>query len=98
VEVRYTGTVTTPPTFFSSRRSHRTHEQFDVRADDGSRFRVIDNVSLAPRVPARPGDRVTVQGELIHPRGQPPIVHWTHHDPGRRHVDGFVELGGRIYA
>jgi hypothetical protein len=98
LEVRYSGTVTTPPTFFSSRHSHRTHEQFDVRADDGSTFRVIDNVSLAPRVPARPGDRVTVQGELVHDRGKPPIVHWTHRDPGRRHIDGFVELGGRIYA
>ncbi len=98
MEVRYTGTVTTPPTFFTSRRSHRTHEQFDVRSDDGSRFRVIDNVSIAPRVPARPGDRVIVQGELVHDRGKPPIVHWTHHDPGRRHEDGFVMLGGRVYA
>ena len=32
MEVRYTGTVTTAPIFFSSKRSHRTHEQFDVRA------------------------------------------------------------------
>jgi hypothetical protein len=98
MEVRYTGTVTTPPTFFSSRRSHRTHEQFDVRADDGSRFRVIDNVSIAPRVPARPGDRVTVQGELIRTHGGLPMVHWTHHDPGHRHADGFVTLDGRVYA
>ena len=97
MEVRYTGTVTTPPIFFSSHRSHRTHEQFDVRSDDGSRFRVIDNVSIAPRVPVRPGDRVTVQGELVRNRGLP-IVHWTHHDPGRRHVDGFVALDGRVYA
>jgi hypothetical protein len=98
MEVRYAGTVTTPPIFFSSKHSHRTHEQFDVRSDDGSPFRVIDNVSLAPRVPARPGDRVTVQGELVHARGNPPIVHWTHHDPGHRHVDGFVALNGRVYA
>ncbi len=98
MEVRYTGTVLTQPTYFSSRHSHRTHEQFDVRADDGSTFRVIDNVSIAPRVPAHPGDRVSVQGELIHARGKQAMVHWTHHDPGRRHVDGFVELNGRLYA
>jgi hypothetical protein len=98
MQVRYTGTVETPPSFFTSRRTHRTHEQFDVRADDGSRFRVIDNVSLAPRVPAQPGDRVTVEGELVHDRGRPPIVHWTHHDPRGRHPDGFVALGGRVYA
>ena len=98
MEVRYSGTVTSEPRFFYSRRSHREHEQFDVRGDDGARFRVVDNVSIAPRVPAQPGDRVTVQGELIRARGKPPLVHWTHHDPGRRHVDGFVELNGRVYA
>ena len=98
MQVRYTGTVETPPSFFTSRHTHRTHEQFDVRADDGSRFRVVDNVTIAPRVPARPGDRVTVQGELVHDRGRPPLVHWTHHDPRGRHPDGFVALGGRVYA
>jgi Protein of unknown function (DUF3465) len=98
MEVRYAGTVTTPPTYFSSRHSHRTHEQFDVRAADGSRFRVVDNVSLAPRVPVRPGDQVTVQGELVRAHGNPPIVHWTHHDPRGRHADGFIALGGRVYA
>jgi Protein of unknown function (DUF3465) len=98
MQVRYTGTVTTPPSFFTSRHTHRTHEQFDVRGDDGTPFRVIDNVTIAPRVPARPGDRVTVEGELVHARGRPPIVHWTHHDPRGRHPDGFVALGGRVYA
>jgi hypothetical protein len=98
MEVRYTGTVTTPPIFFTSRHSHRTHEQFDVRADDGSGFRVVDNVSIAPRVPVHPGDRVTVQGVLIHDGARRPLVHWTHHDPGRRHPDGFISLNGRVYA
>ena len=98
MEVRYTGTVTTPPIFFTSRHSHRTHEQFDVRGDDGSGFRVVDNVSIAPRVPVQPGDRVTVQGELVRAHVTPPIVHWTHHDPGGRHPGGFVSLDGRVYA
>ena len=98
MQVHYSGTVTTPPSFFWSKHSHREHEQFDMRADDGSPFRVVDNVTLAPRVPARPGDRVTVQGELVHDRGRPPIVHWTHHDPHGRHPDGFISLGGRVYA
>ncbi len=66
MEIRFEGTVTTPPTFFYGRRSHAEHEQFDCRADDGRTIRVIDNVTLAPRVPVRPGDRVTVQGEEVH--------------------------------
>jgi hypothetical protein len=98
MHVRYSGTVTTEPSFFSSRRSHNTHEQFDVRADDGATFRVVDNVSIAPRVAVHPGDRVTVQGDLIRPHGSPPIVHWTHRDPRHHHPDGFVAAGGRVYA
>ncbi|HYW54950.1 MAG TPA: DUF3465 domain-containing protein [Dongiaceae bacterium] len=97
MEVRYSGTVTSRPIFFTSRHSHHTHERFDVRADDGSAFQVVDNVSLAPRVPVRPGDRVTVQGELIHAGGRA-LVHWTHHDPRGRHAGGFVMLGGHTYA
>ncbi len=98
MEVQYTGTVTTPPRFFFGSHSKMQHEQFDVRRDGGELFRVIDNVSIAPRVPVRPGDRVTVKGELVHDRGKPPIVHFTHHDPWGPHEAGFIETGGRRYA
>lgn len=98
MEVTYRGTVTTPPRFFSSHHNHREHEQFDVRSDDGSAFRVIDNTTITSRIPVHAGDRVEVRGELVHDRGRPPIVHWTHHDPRGRHLDGFVSTGGRVYA
>lgn len=98
MQVRTSGTVTTRPIFFSSRHTHRVHEQFDIRADDGSALRIVDNVTIAPRVPVQPGDRVTVQGDLVDRSAKVPIVHWTHHDPGHRHADGFIELGGRVYA
>lgn len=97
-EVQWSGTVTTEPTFFRGSRTHREHEQFDVRRDDGSVFRVIDNVDLAPRVPVAPGDRVTVHGELVAAHSARPIVHWTHHDPGGRHEDGWIEHAGHRYA
>ena len=98
MEVRYTGTVATQPRFFFGSHSRMEHEQFDVRRDGGGTFRVIDNVSIAPRVPVQPGDRVTVKGELVHDRGKPPIVHFTHHDPWHTHADGSIVLDGRVYA
>lgn len=97
-EVQWSGTVASAPTYFRGSRTHREHEQFDVRKDDGSLFRVIDNVDLAPRVPVVPGDRVTVRGELVHDRGRPPIVHWTHHDPRGNHPGGWIDYAGSRYA
>jgi hypothetical protein len=41
---------------------------------------------------------VSVKGELVHDRGRPPIVHFTHHDPWGTHEGGSIELGGRVYA
>ena len=97
-EVQWTGTVASVPSFFLGSRTHAYHEQFDVRRDDGTVFRVIDNVDLAPRVPVAPGDRVTVRGELVGARGTRPIVHWTHHDPRGIHSGGWIEHAGRRYA
>jgi len=96
-EVQWSGTVTSAASFFRGSSTHRTHEQFDVRRDDGAIFRVIDNVDLAPRVPVVPGDRVTVRGELVAARSKLPIVHWTHHDPRGVHPGGWIEHAGRHY-
>ena len=97
-EVTLTGTVTTEPTFFYGTHTHATHEEFGLRTGDGSDYTVIDNVDIAPRIPVHPGDQVEVHGELVHDRGRAPIVHWTHHDPGGRHEDGYIILDGQRYA
>jgi hypothetical protein len=97
-EVAFDATVVDRPRFFYGSRTHAVHEAFDVRADDGHRLEIVDNVSLAPRVPVAPGDRIQVQGELVPGATRGPLVHWTHHDPRHHHVDGFIELRGRLYA
>ncbi|MDB5040794.1 MAG: hypothetical protein JWN27_1520, partial [Candidatus Eremiobacteraeota bacterium] len=91
-------TVQAPPSFLQGKHTRFEHDQFDCRGYYGNTFRLIDNVSIWPIVPDIPGDRVTVKGELVHDRGRPPIVHFTHHDPWGTHEGGFIELGGRIYA
>ena len=97
-EVAFGATVLDAPHYFYGTNTHAIHEAFDVRADDGHRLEVVDNVALAPRVPVMPGDRIVVQGELVPAARRGPLVHWTHHDPAHRHQDGFIALRGRVYA
>ena len=95
--VDFTATVASAPHFFYGSRSHSAHEAFDVQSSAG-RLEVVDNVSIAPRCPVHAGDRIEICGEMVHDPGRPPIVHWTHHDPGHHHRDGFLRLNGRLYA
>jgi hypothetical protein len=96
-EVTFDARVTGMPHFFFGRRSGCRHEAFDAQTACGG-LEIVDNVSIAPPVPVQPGDRIQVRGEMVHDRGRPPIVHWTHHDPESRHADGFIRLRGRVYA
>ncbi len=96
-QVDFTATVSGPPHFFYGRRSHAEHESFDVRSAAGP-IEIVDNVSLAPPVPVRDGDRVEVRGEMVHDPGHIPVVHWTHHDPSGKHGGGFIRWQGRVYA
>lgn len=96
-EVTFGATVTGTPTYFYGKRTHSEHEEFTAQTDCGP-VDVIDNVGIAPRVPVQPGERIEVRGEMVHDRGRPPVVHWTHRDPGGRHQDGFIRLRGRMYA
>lgn len=73
------------------------HETFLARSASGP-VEIVDNVDIAPRCPVRTGDRIEVCGEMVHDRGRPPVVHWTHHDPRERHPGGFIRLHGRLYA
>ncbi len=95
--VDFVATVSSAPRFFYGSRTHAMHEAFNVQTAAGP-LEVVDNVSIAPRCPVRTGDRIEVCGEMVHDPGRLPVVHWTHHDPSRHHVDGFIRLDGRVYA
>jgi hypothetical protein len=95
--VDFSAMVCSPPRFFYGSRTHCMHEAFDVQSTAGE-LEVVDNISIAPRCPVVPGDRIEVCGELVHDPGRPPVVHWTHHDPAARHHNGFIRLHGQLYA
>jgi len=75
------------------------HERFVVTVSDGSHsadILIAHNVGIAPYVPLRRGDDVTVKGVLALDFGGP-VIHWTHHDPRFRHDSGFIQAHGRMY-
>lgn len=96
-QVDFQATVSSEPRFFYGSRTHCMHEAFEARSAAGP-LEVVDNVAIAPRCPVHAGDRVEISGEMVHDRGRPPVVHWTHHDPEHHHPDGFIRLRGRLYA
>lgn len=73
------------------------HQRFIIRLASGQTVLVAHNIDLAQRVAAlEVGDRVELYGEYEW-NAKGGVLHWTHRDPQRRHVDGWIKHGGRTY-
>lgn len=73
------------------------HQKFILELSDARTLLVSHNIDLAPRVEgiAR-GDQVEVYGQYEWSE-QGGVLHWTHHDPAKRHADGWIKRNGRTY-
>jgi hypothetical protein len=73
------------------------HQRFIVRLQSGQTLLIAHNIDLAPKIDdLGVGDTVSFFGEYEwSDRGG--TLHWTHRDPGRRHVDGWLRHNERIY-
>ena len=73
------------------------HQRFIVRLGNGQTLLVAHNIDLAPRIGSlREGDTVEFNGEYEW-SAKGGVIHWTHHDPAGRHVDGWLRHAGRTY-
>lgn len=73
------------------------HQRFLLRLDNDLTLLVAHNIDLAPRIDnLRSGDKVGFYGEYEW-NNQGGVLHWTHHDPGGRHADGWLKHRGRTY-
>ena len=73
------------------------HQKFILELASGQTLLIAHNIDLAPRIrDLREGDSVSFYGEYEwNERGG--VVHWTHHDPQGRHVDGWLKHQGKRY-
>ena len=73
------------------------HQKMILKLENGLTVLVAHNIDLAPRVEGlRKGEIVEFYGEYEYsPKGG--VIHWTHHDPQRKHIDGWLKYKGKIY-
>lgn len=73
------------------------HQKFILTLPSGITVLISHNIDLAPRIDTiSTGDQVAFYGEYEwNEKGG--VVHWTHHDPEKKHTGGWLKHNGRIY-
>ena len=73
------------------------HQKFILELENSQTVLVAHNIDLAPRIDnIQKGDQVEFYGEYEY-SDKGGVIHWTHHDPSRKHVDGWLKHLGRTY-
>jgi hypothetical protein len=71
------------------------HQRFILELPNGQTVLVSHNIDVAARVSSLDrGDTVEFFGEYEW-NADGGVIHWTHHDPARRHVGGWLRYQGR---
>jgi hypothetical protein len=73
------------------------HQRFLLQLASGQTLLIAHNIDLSSALAdLKVGDRVRFYGEYEW-NSQGGVVHWTHRDPQRRHIDGWLEYKGKRY-
>ncbi len=73
------------------------HQRFVVQMDSGQKLLIAHNIELAPRLNGlTAGKRVVFYGEYEWNR-KGGVIHWTHRDPKKIHLDGWLLYDGVKY-
>ncbi|MCA8969483.1 MAG: DUF3465 domain-containing protein [Planctomycetes bacterium] len=74
------------------------HQNFLFELSNDITLKISHNIDLADPIPnLRKGMRLRIRGEYEY-NDKGGVLHWTHHDPARRHPDGWIEVDGKRYG
>lgn len=73
------------------------HQRFLIKLPQGQTVLIAHNIDLAPKVnKLKKGTNISIYGEYEwNQKGG--VIHWTHKDPSRRHIDGWIDYRGGVY-
>ncbi len=74
------------------------HEGYLLKLDGSCDLllKVETNTSITGPIPFARNEPVIIKGVYVYdPLGG--LIHWTHHDPSGRHMNGYVIAGGKSY-
>ncbi len=73
------------------------HQKFIIKLASGKTVLIAHNIDLAPKIKnLKKGDRVYFNGEYEwSDRGG--VVHWTHKDPRKKHISGWLKHNSKTY-
>lgn len=73
------------------------HQRFLIKLSSGQTLLIAHNIDLAPKVYSlKEGGLIKFCGEYEN-NTKGGVVHWTHHDPNKHHVGGWLEYNGHKY-
>ncbi|MBN2864985.1 MAG: DUF3465 domain-containing protein [Thiotrichales bacterium] len=73
------------------------HQKFILKLPSGQTLLISHNIDLAPRLDSlSTGDTVEFYGEYEW-NAKGGVVHWTHHDPRGKHLNGWLKHNGSTY-
>ncbi|MDM1020129.1 DUF3465 domain-containing protein [Acinetobacter sp. VNK23] len=73
------------------------HQKMILQLENGLTVLIAHNIDLAPKIEGlKKGDKVGFYGEYEYNQ-KGGVIHWTHHDPQGKHLDGWLKYQGRMY-
>jgi hypothetical protein len=73
------------------------HQRFILRLTSGQTLLIAHNIDIAPRVlRLKIGASVSFYGQYEW-NTQGGVVHWTHHDPAKKHLNGWLKYNNKVY-